>query len=152
VDAWKEEGLSRDLIGHSSGWWSDGCGRAMRSGGGGELSSDEYEFLRKRNPKEGGEWMRQQNCEAPDHFKREKEHARRLLVPTRTGGRKTQRHGGGRSLAASRLNRDGRQLVRPVRPKGYLGRILLWRSNRLLKWNGLGKRDSCAERKLWRRI
>jgi hypothetical protein len=35
----------------------DGCGRAVRSGGGGDLSSSEINFLRKRNPKEDGEWM-----------------------------------------------------------------------------------------------
>jgi hypothetical protein len=29
--------------------------RAARSGSGSDLSSDESEFLRKRNPKEGGE-------------------------------------------------------------------------------------------------
>jgi hypothetical protein len=35
----EEEGLSKVLIGRSSGWWSDGCSRAARSGGGGDLSS-----------------------------------------------------------------------------------------------------------------
>jgi hypothetical protein len=53
VDAWGEEGLSRDLTDHSSGRRSDGCGRVARSVGGGDLSSDESEFLHKRNSKKG---------------------------------------------------------------------------------------------------
>jgi hypothetical protein len=52
----KEEGLSKDLIGRSSGRQSDGCGRVM-SGGCGALSSSESEFLHKRNPNKNGEWM-----------------------------------------------------------------------------------------------
>jgi hypothetical protein len=32
----------------------------VRSASGGDLSSDEIEFLRKRNPKKGGEWIRRQ--------------------------------------------------------------------------------------------
>jgi hypothetical protein len=55
----EEEGLSEDLTGHSSGRWSDGCGRAVRSGSDNDLSSDESEFLHKRNSKEDREWMRQ---------------------------------------------------------------------------------------------
>jgi hypothetical protein len=38
---------------------SDRCGRAVKSGGGNDLSSGENELLHKRNPKEGREWMRQ---------------------------------------------------------------------------------------------
>jgi hypothetical protein len=53
----KEEGLYEDLTGHSSGRRSNGCGRAVRSGGGNDLSSSKNEFLFKRTPKEGGEWM-----------------------------------------------------------------------------------------------
>jgi hypothetical protein len=53
----EEERLYGDLIGRSSGRRSDGCGRAARSGSGGGLNSSESEFLRKRNPKEDGEWM-----------------------------------------------------------------------------------------------
>jgi hypothetical protein len=56
-----------------------------------------------------------------------------------------------RSRVASRLTRGGRQPVGPVEPKDCLRRILLWRSNRVAKWNGLRKRDSWTERKLWRR-
>jgi hypothetical protein len=56
----EEERLSGDLTSCSSGRRSDGCGRAARSGGSGDLSSDESEFLCKRNLKEGGEWMRRQ--------------------------------------------------------------------------------------------
>jgi hypothetical protein len=51
----EEEGLSGDLTGRSSGWWSDGCSRAVRSGDGSNLSFSESEFLCKRNLKEGGE-------------------------------------------------------------------------------------------------
>jgi hypothetical protein len=40
-----EERLSRDLTGRSSGWRSDRCGQAARSGGGGYLSSDKSKFL-----------------------------------------------------------------------------------------------------------
>jgi hypothetical protein len=57
VDAWEEEGISRDLTGRSLGRQIDGCGRTARSGSGDNLSSDKSEFLRKRNPKEGEEWM-----------------------------------------------------------------------------------------------
>jgi hypothetical protein len=39
-----------------------------------------------------------------------------------------------------------------VGPKACLGQILLWRSNSLPKWNGLGKIYSWTERKLWRQI
>jgi hypothetical protein len=53
----EEEGLSRDITDHSSGWQSDGCGQAVRSGGGSDLSSGENEFLHKRNPKECEKWM-----------------------------------------------------------------------------------------------
>jgi hypothetical protein len=51
----EEEGLSGDLVGHSSGRWSDGCGLAVRSGSSDDLISSKSEFLRKRNPKEGRE-------------------------------------------------------------------------------------------------
>jgi hypothetical protein len=47
----EEEGLSRDLTDRSSRRWSDGCGREVRIGGGGDLSSGESVFLRKRNSK-----------------------------------------------------------------------------------------------------
>jgi hypothetical protein len=50
----KEEGLSGDLTGHSLAVMHE-YGRAARSGSGGDLSSDKSEFLRKRNPKKGGE-------------------------------------------------------------------------------------------------
>jgi hypothetical protein len=64
----EEEGLSGDLTGCSSGWRSDGCGRAVRSGGSGDLSSGESEFWRKRNPKEGREWMRRRIVRLPTPF------------------------------------------------------------------------------------
>jgi hypothetical protein len=51
VDAWGGRGALRDLTGRSSEWRSDRCGRATRSSGNNDLSSDESEFLRKRNPK-----------------------------------------------------------------------------------------------------
>jgi hypothetical protein len=47
----EEKWLSGDLTGRSSGRRSDGCGQAVRSGGGGDFSSGESEFLSKRNPK-----------------------------------------------------------------------------------------------------
>jgi hypothetical protein len=50
-----------------------------------------------------------------------------------------------RSGAASGWTRGEGQ---PIGPKGRLGWILLWRSNKLPKWNGLGKRDSWAEKKI----
>jgi hypothetical protein len=53
----EEERLSEDLISRSLGRRSDGCGRAVRSGSSGDLSSGESEFLCKRNSKEDGEWM-----------------------------------------------------------------------------------------------
>jgi hypothetical protein len=49
----EEEGLSGDLTDHSLGRWSNGCDRAVRSGGGG----GKREFLHKRNLKEDREWM-----------------------------------------------------------------------------------------------
>jgi hypothetical protein len=55
----EEEGLSGNLTSRSSGRQSDGCDRAARSGNDNDLSSGENEFWHKRNPKEGGEWMRQ---------------------------------------------------------------------------------------------
>jgi hypothetical protein len=67
-------------------------------------------------------------------------------------GRLEDAAAGSRSRAAFGLTRSGRQRVGLVGPEGCLGRILLWRSNRLPKWNGLRKRDSWAARKLWRRI
>jgi hypothetical protein len=54
----EEEGLFGHLTGHRSEQRSDRCGQVARSGGSGNLSFDESEFLRKRNPKEGREWMR----------------------------------------------------------------------------------------------
>jgi hypothetical protein len=42
-----------------------------------------------------------------------------------------------RSQTMFGLTRGGRQSVGPVRLKGCLGQMLLWRSNRLSKWNGL---------------
>jgi hypothetical protein len=53
----EEEGFFGDLIGRTSRRHSDGCGRTTRSGGGGNMSSGESEFLRKRNLKEGRELM-----------------------------------------------------------------------------------------------
>jgi hypothetical protein len=47
----EEEELFEDLTGHSSERRSDRYGRAARSGSGGDLSSDESEFLHR-------EWMR----------------------------------------------------------------------------------------------
>jgi hypothetical protein len=63
----EEEGLSRDLTGHSSGRQSDGCGRAARSGSGDDLSSGESEFLCNRNPNAVVDY------EAPGPFYRSKE-------------------------------------------------------------------------------
>jgi hypothetical protein len=40
------------------------------------------------------------------------------------------------------LTRGGRQPVGPIGLKGCLSWILLWRSNKLLKWNELRKTDS----------
>jgi hypothetical protein len=54
----EEEELFEDLTSHSSERRSDRYGRAARSGSGGDLSSDESEFLHKRNSKEDREWMR----------------------------------------------------------------------------------------------
>jgi hypothetical protein len=54
----EEEGLSGDLTSRSSGWRSDECGHATRSGGNDDLSSGESGCLHKRKPKEGREWMR----------------------------------------------------------------------------------------------
>jgi hypothetical protein len=51
----EEDGLSEYLTGRILGQRSDGYGRVTRSGGGGDLRSDE--FLRKRNPKEDEKWM-----------------------------------------------------------------------------------------------
>jgi hypothetical protein len=53
-----EEGLSEDLTGRSSGWRSHGCGRVAMIGGGGNISFGKSEFLCKRTPMKGGEWMR----------------------------------------------------------------------------------------------
>jgi hypothetical protein len=64
----EEEGPSGDLTGRSSGRQSDGCDRTMRSGGDGDLSLDKSEFLRKRNTKEGGEWMCQCIMRLPTPF------------------------------------------------------------------------------------
>jgi hypothetical protein len=54
----EEEGISENLTGRNSRWRSDECGRAVRSGRGSNLSSGASEFSRKRNLKEGEEWMR----------------------------------------------------------------------------------------------
>jgi hypothetical protein len=89
------------------------------------------------------------------HFGRGKEHTGRLLVPTWRGDWRMQQRAAATNIwsrAAYGLTRGGRQEVGPVEPKACLGWILLWRSNMLPKWNGLGKRDSWAERKSWRRI
>jgi hypothetical protein len=51
----KEEGLSEDHTGRSSGKRSDGCSQTMRSGSGKDWSSGENELLHKRYSKEGGE-------------------------------------------------------------------------------------------------
>jgi hypothetical protein len=59
---------------------------------------------------------------------------------------------GNRSRVTSGLTQGGRQQVRLVGLKDCLCQILLWRSNRPPKWNVLGKRDSWAKRKLWKRI
>jgi hypothetical protein len=53
----EEEGLSGDLTSCSLGQRSDGCGQTVRSGGGGDLSFGESEFLCKRNPKKSAKWM-----------------------------------------------------------------------------------------------
>jgi hypothetical protein len=55
----KEQGLSKDFTGRTSGRRRDGCSQAAMSGSGGDLSSGKSKFLRKRNPKEDGEWIRQ---------------------------------------------------------------------------------------------
>jgi hypothetical protein len=68
VYAWEEEWLSENLTNYSSGRRSDECGRVARSGGGSNLSSGESEFLRKRNSKEGGEWMQWQIMSFPVTF------------------------------------------------------------------------------------
>jgi hypothetical protein len=47
----EEKVLFGDLTDRSSGRRSDICGRAVRSGSGGDLSSGESEFLCKRNLK-----------------------------------------------------------------------------------------------------
>jgi hypothetical protein len=62
------EWLSEDLISRSSGWRSDKCGRSRRNGSGVDLCSDESKLLRKRNPKEGGEWKRQRIMMLPMPF------------------------------------------------------------------------------------
>jgi hypothetical protein len=64
----EEEGLSGDLTGRSSRRQGNGCSRAARSGSNNDLSSSESKFLRKRNPKEGGESMRQWIMRLPTHF------------------------------------------------------------------------------------
>jgi hypothetical protein len=64
----EEGGPSGDLNGRSSGWWSDGCGRTVRSGSGNDFSSRENEFLHKRNPKKGGEWMWRRIMRLPTSF------------------------------------------------------------------------------------
>jgi hypothetical protein len=69
----EEEGLSGDLTGRSSGWQSDGCNQMARSGGGDDLSSGETKFLRKRNSKECGEWMRRRIRMLPMPFYRAEE-------------------------------------------------------------------------------
>jgi hypothetical protein len=53
----KEEGLSGDHTGRSSGKRSDGCSQTMRSGSGKDWSSGENELLHKRYSKEGGEYI-----------------------------------------------------------------------------------------------
>jgi hypothetical protein len=53
-----------------------------------------------------------------------------------------------RSRMTPWLTRGGRQSFGPVGPKVCLGRILLWRSNRLPKWNGLGKSDFFGWKKI----
>jgi hypothetical protein len=90
-----------------------------------------------------------------NRFRRGKEHTRWLLFPARRCDRRIQRSvavASNRSQTTSRLSRGRRQPVGPVALKCCLGLILLWRSNRLSKWNGLEKRYSWSERKLWRRI
>jgi hypothetical protein len=70
------------------------------------------------------------------YFKRGKEHARWLLVSAHRGDRMMQwcaAAAGNRSRTTSGLTRGGRQPLRPVTPKCCLGRILLWRLNRLPK-------------------
>jgi hypothetical protein len=61
----EEDGLFGDLTGRSSGWRSNRCGRAARSGSGSDLSSGESEFIRKINVKEDGEWMWHQIMKLP---------------------------------------------------------------------------------------
>jgi hypothetical protein len=55
-----EEG-SEDLIGHTSGRWSNECGRAARSDGGSYLSSSKSEFFRKRNFSSMSDFFRKRN-------------------------------------------------------------------------------------------
>jgi hypothetical protein len=111
----EEEGLSGDLTGHSLGRWSNGCGRAVRSGGGG----GEREFLHKRNLKEDREWMwcqivkllmpfigqrrEDRQCHEGETTDSEwsssmlpflRQERKQLLVPTGRGDRMMQRHSG----------------------------------------------------------
>jgi hypothetical protein len=53
----EKKGLSGDLTGRTSGRHNDRCDRMARSGGGGDLSSGESEFLHRRTLKEGEEWI-----------------------------------------------------------------------------------------------
>jgi hypothetical protein len=64
----EQEGFFVDLTSHSSGRWGDGCGWTMRSGGGDDLSSDESEFLCKRNSKKGGVWIQRWIMRLPTPF------------------------------------------------------------------------------------
>jgi hypothetical protein len=50
----EEEGLFGDLASCSSGCWNNGCSQVAKGGSGGDLSSNESEFLRKRSKLKGG--------------------------------------------------------------------------------------------------
>jgi hypothetical protein len=62
--------LFEDLTGHSSGQQGHRCGRVVRSASGRDLSSDDGEFLCKRNPKGRRGMKATTDCEAPNAFYR----------------------------------------------------------------------------------
>jgi hypothetical protein len=64
----EEEGLSEDLLGHSSEWQSDKCGWVVRSGDDADLSSGENKYLHKRNPKKGEKMMQRWIMRLPLRF------------------------------------------------------------------------------------
>jgi hypothetical protein len=78
----KEEGLSGDLTGCSSGRRSDGCSGAARSGGGDDLSSGERESSCAKETQRKVE--NGLHCEAPSAFYRAEEVGE--MVPWRRNG------------------------------------------------------------------